>query len=316
MVDNNLENPFKQPEDWEPWFEGDRKYMNHFKKSLNSYLKNHNLNLIQNNFMSSNLIIIWLTKHALLGIIIGIAILSTITASAAQIFLPPEIKPTRLLNIEKSSSSSKSSIQFSSVSSSLNSSTASSVSSTKISSVVITPQPKTQTYTNEYFPDFKLVYPDDWKFENATEQFYNPAELSVKEQSLARRLFVLKFLFTKNNYTFSIFINALGSSCNGPDVGHDETEFLNGLKKFTSKPTADYPGQVKDLVNYGIDFNDCIHPILISNIDMNKNQQYMSVPFGSATKVTFIASISTPNLLKNDPLVSEIDQIISQSVFK
>jgi hypothetical protein len=321
MPNNNLENPFKQSEDWQSWFKLDKTYLKHFRESLNDYLKLHNLNLIKNNYMPANSILTWITKHALLAIIIGLAILSTITASAAQIFLPPELKPTRILNIEKSSSSSQSSIQASSVSSSANSSSISSVSSTKTSSVA-TEQPKTQTYINEYFPDFKLVYPEDWKFSTET------SDGSYK--GLANRFVYL----TKNSYKITVQLTPFQIGCGGGGTIKSTTNLTNGLKRFIMSASIDQVDNTQPgTVGYGTNAISCPYTQqILTNIKASNFPEYIngvqpvidgrdkSVSLVSTEYVVYGYWIETyknnNTLLENDPIIPEIDQIISQSVFK
>ncbi|MEI6728751.1 MAG: hypothetical protein WCK98_03865 [bacterium] len=288
MPNNNLENPFKQSEDWQPWFELDRSYLKHFGESLNNYLKFHNLNLIKNNYMPANSILTWITKHSLLAIIIGITIFSTITASAAQIFLPPEIKPTRLLNIEKSSSSSKSSVQSSSLSSSISSS----VSSTKTSSLAANSQPKTQTYTNEYFPDLKIVYDEAWKFETTTQE-------TKYKGYLVTRIITL----TKNNLTASIktFLLPEGIGCENIDGYKVLNEFTSGFKKFLGP---------ENKLSYSKVYN-CPN-ILTSNSKANSIPDYKGPQIDGNVVFGFVIELSG-NYKNDDLVISDFDKIMAES---
>ena len=87
----------------------------------------------------------------------------------------------------------------------------------------------TETYTNRYFPDFKLVYPSDWKFSTQTETSYFSPQLLDREITL-----------TKGDMTLVLDLRPVTSQdrfyrCNpvGPVDYEVQTELSGGIKEYT-----------------------------------------------------------------------------------
>ena len=116
----------------------------------------------------------YISKHALLSTLIMVLALGTVSASAAQLFGPENIKPFKTAKSENSSSS-----------------LSSSVSSTSSSSEV-----KLTTYTNANFPNLSFNYDSSWKLEEKLK-FELPGEDNI--------------YLTKNDLTIDLkFLRGIG----------------------------------------------------------------------------------------------------------
>jgi hypothetical protein len=234
------------------------------------------------------------TKKILIYALVAILALSGITA-AAQAFAPDNLKPFKVAKSESSSSVTSSSSTSSSSVSSV-SSTSSIVSSAANSSTTTTV--KTKTYTNQYFPDFKLVYPEDWKFETGTSESY------IK--GLLNRTIKLN----KNGTEIKIVTGIIGS---GGDVAcmksDDQVSINDKIKRYNYADFVSYSPKdnTNDCFKIMSDINASEFPLFKEFRTSNGTQ-----PYKNATKVEYVSIISTNN--KN--YLPEIDQIISQSSFK
>ena len=259
--------------------------------------QNHLLNITQ-----------FITKNLIASTLLAALLLGTTGVLAAQAFAPDNLKPfkaSKTTNNSSISSSSLSSISSSASSSISSSASSKSVSSTAYSITSSTLTTKAQAYTNPFFPNFKLIYPEGWKFETKTEP------------SSYNELLIRKFTFSKNNYSFSIKIEPfIIGGCGGGNMEYDEVEFSNTLKKFTVKPNADVPSQ-NNKVFYGKDYLRCVYSIrIISNIQKNSIKNYPIEDDANKDFASYTTFIDTGDLEKNNSLIPEIDQIISQSSFK
>lgn len=155
-----------------------------------------------------------------------------------------------------------------------------------------------QTYTNPFFPDFKLVYDDSWKFETSTNESY------IK--GLVNRTIKLK----KEGTEIKIITGIIGS---GGDVGciksDDQISINDRIIRHNYADSVSYSPKNNE--------NTCFN--IKSNIDANKYPLFKEFrtssgeqPYKNATSIEYVTIISTNN--KN--YLSEIDQIISQSSFK
>ena len=88
----------------------------------------------------------------------------------------------------------------------------------------------TETYTNQYFPDFELVYPSSWGFETQSYDGYYPSLLSRSIR------------LTKDDHVLLVTLSpAVATDCGGP--GYETVEpvesLANGLKEYRSqRPTG------------------------------------------------------------------------------
>jgi hypothetical protein len=187
------------------------------------------------------------TKQILIYALVAILALSGITA-AAQAFAPDNLKPFKVAKSEGSSSSLSSSISSSFVSGSSMSSvsSSSSLASSIVSSASTATTVKTQTYTNQYFPDFKLVYPEDWKLTSDT-----------KEGSLKGLLNNFVYL-NKNSYKITIQLTPFQIGCGGSGAVKNTINLKNGLKRFIISASADNPNDTRPAtVGYGTNAINC-----------------------------------------------------------
>jgi len=181
---------------------------------------------------------------------------------------------------------------------------------------------KLLSYTNPYFPDFKLVYPEDWKFETTTEPAF---------QNLLTR----KVKLTKNNRTLEFIIRPVlpfgseplfipdAKTCE-PGASIEELvkdgtikidTFANGESKYTIKTKCkDREEDLNNKVFYGNLGVDSF--ILKSNIKAKDIKGYTMDPEDGFVRYRFSQITGFGGLDVNDPFIKEIDQIISQSSFK
>ncbi len=222
-------------------------------------------------------------------------------------------------------------IQFNSLSPSTSAVRTSQNSSTIISSSSsATP---TKTYTNPYFPNFKLVYPEDWKFTTTTTQ------------SEVKGLLNREIVLSKNNTNlrFNFRLAPTGGGGCGIGLGIPKStkvaSFDNGLNKFilsTESVDGIQPVShvgVANSVVYSLDKKDNNPAILCNSIDIQSNidKSFVYEYYGRNDSTNFYENLKYvpytlsinptgldfSNAIKADnPLISEIDQIISQSTFK
>ncbi len=155
----------------------------------------------------------------------------------------------------------------------------------------------TKTYTNQYFPDFKLVYPEDWKFETSTSEIYI--------EGLLKRTITL----SKGETTVFIKLGILGDGSTACTASDNQTNINENIVRYNYRDSVSYSPRNQS--------SDCF--LMESNIDANNYPQFKSFktndglePYKNAKVVEFATTIETNN--KN--YLSEIDQIISQSTFK
>jgi len=240
-----------------------------------------------------------------------IAVVLVIGIGATALVMSQSKKESESKNTNSSSSSiSKSEDKMESKSSS----SEMSVAANSLSSAVVS---NLKTYTDAVFPEFKLVYPNDWKFENTSK----PAPFV---DSLASKSLKL----TKNNVNIDIFLNPKGSDeCGGAGAKEIKTEKLkNGVNKVYYNLLQE-DGEFGNIpyVTYG-DLNSCIGGNLISNLDITKYPDYKKDVYGQNVNdknIFYTYSIALSKgmdeefrLEESNPIAKEIDQILSQSTFK
>jgi hypothetical protein len=196
-----------------------------------------------------------------------------------------------------------------------------SLSNPKLQAQSTTPAPtkKLLSYTNPYFPDFKLVYPEDWKFETSTEPAF--------ENLLNRRI-----TLSKNSRTLSFVMSPVlpfgGEPIFVPDAkncqpGTTQEKLIeegtlkidklsNNVEKLTIETNCkDGWEDLNNKVFYGnlnvVSFQ------LKSNIKASNIKGYTYAPEDGLIRFN-VSQLG--NINENDPFVKEIDQIISQSSFK
>jgi len=148
-----------------------QKYLNVYKSLYSSTYSTLFLNM--SNFIQT------LSKHALLATILILLALTTISASAAELFAPTQYKPSTIFNLKSetrqveqpvavSSSSSLSQISSSSASSTTSSQVSAQSSSSPVSSqeVISNPTPANNIYTNALVPDLRVDY-TGWDIEES-----------------------------------------------------------------------------------------------------------------------------------------------------
>lgn len=317
---NKLQNPFNQNEDWQSWFEGDKTYQLHQKYSFQKYQQKFTKHNIYNTFipksisMSFTQLTLWISKHAILATAIFLILTSTIGVFAAESLAPKEFKPSTIIsNKQESSSSSSSSVSSSNSSQTSSSSVLSQLSQS--SAQVSSPVSNLQTYTNPYFPDFKLVYPSDWKFETKTQS-------SNFENLLSREI-----TLSKNglNLSVSLFPKTPPQCGGGGYEVVSSQKFSNGVEKIFYKIlNQDERGvevglSEKNYVKYG-EMLGCIAGQIRTNIDINTSKNYKteSNNYNSSDKsIIYLFNITNDKEIEQGSLVEkELDQIISQSSFK
>ncbi|MEI6728334.1 MAG: hypothetical protein WCK98_01700 [bacterium] len=166
---------------------------------------------------------------------------------------------------------------------------------------------KLQTYTNPYFPNFKLVYPDGWKFETTTSK------------SSYSGLLERKILLKKNGVVLLVNLYPKTTSIGFGGGGTREEliqKFNNGTAKYRFTSLDDNSAWI----SYGYENNR-----LASNINIQEVPDYKK-DFPSDKAVEYFYGILAkrdttnnateyPPLEYSNPLVGELDQIISQSAF-
>jgi hypothetical protein len=174
------------------------------------------------------------------------------------------------------------------------------------------PTKKLNTYTNPYFPDFKLVYPEDWKFETKTENvgtFYENY----------KNLLIRTVTISKNNKTIQITLQpkSLGdSNCGGagaePKLLQTFSNKLNKLNTFIGGDTVEY--------NFEVQSNGICptKSYFNTSIDSNFDKDYVkSFPNDKIIQYSILIRVFNTNdgsyILTNDSTIGEIDSILSQS---
>ena len=171
------------------------------------------------------------------------------------------------------------------------------------------------TYTNEYFPNFKLVYDDTWKFETSTSE-------GIYSNLLNRNIYLSK---PEKNILLKLDLSVWHTSpCTGVP-SEVITKFSNGVYKSS---TIDDVSNKKSLF-YG-KLNACDPLIINTNIDTNNIKDYLrtnnqktkveyrvfiSPMFGTLSTQKGGISINTQDP-KNSNIISEIDKIIENSKFE
>jgi len=174
-----------------------------------------------------------------------------------------------------------------------------------------------QTYTNKFFPDFKLVYDSSWKFETSTEPAF--------ESLLTRRI-----KLTKNSKTLEFIINPVlpfgsepafvpdAKTCQ-PGSSQEELikegtlkidKFANGVEKFTIKTKCKNGWEtLNNKVYYGELNIDSF--VLKSNIKAKDIKGYTFAPEDGFVRyrVSQIGELDT-----NDPFVKEITKLFLKAV--
>ena len=263
------------------------------------------------------------TKQILIYALVAILVFSGITA-AAQAFAPDNLKPFKVAKSESSSSSSSSSVSSSPVSSSSLSSlsSTSSVVSSNANSSSKSSAVNTQTYTNPFFPDFKLVYPEDWKFETSTRE---SEYLGIVNRNIVLSKQGLRLQIGLNPFSPNYLGNCGGYF--GDDVKIEEVRLPSNVLKYK------FTSQNLNTIAYGTNGIECPwNSQLVTNINGKNIQTYSqmlnSFKDDSSRKLTnrnqvvytyyidFSKDGLPYELNELNPLASEIDQIISQSSFK
>lgn len=151
-----------------------------------------------------------------------------------------------------------------------------------------------QTYTNPYFPNFKLVYPSDWKFETSTSP-------SVYKGLVERKISLRKKL-QDNSWSLDISMSPRGN------VGGGRMEGTSIQKGFRSNIFAN------GIVNYGPTQDSTIWWIQ-SNI---KTQEYPEARTWEGEQNISYMMFATAYFgdERDQKTIAELDQIISQSSFQ
>jgi hypothetical protein len=175
-----------------------------------------------------------------------------------------------------------------------------------------TPTKKILSYTNPYFPDFKLVYPEDWKFETKTENvgtFYENY----------KNLLIRTVTISKNNKNIQITLQpkSLGdSNCGGagaePKLLQTFSNKLNKLNTLIGGDTLEY--------NFEVQSNGICptKSYFNTSIDSNFDKDYVkSFPNDKIVQYSILIRVFNRNdgsyILTNDSTIGEIDDILSQS---
>lgn len=174
------------------------------------------------------------------------------------------------------------------------------------------PIANSKTYTNKYFPNFKLVYPDTWKFETATK---NPEDM-VSGQNPYPGLLARDIILLKNNIKINVNLYPyVFQGCGGAGEPGKLASFDNGIKKYdlgggaffyATNPLACPQSQQlasnlqsKDYPSYSKEQQE--------NPNATKNGK---VNYRFAINVNYLDG---NEIKETDPLISEVDQIIGQS---
>jgi len=169
---------------------------------------------------------------------------------------------------------------------------------------------KTQTYTNPTFPDFKLVYPNDWKFTTETSDSRDYPGLLDRNIYLSKNGTTLKLKLQPNS----------GISCILGVIMTEKIKFDNGIYKEKLYTSDTKP----NILSYGTG-RYCVPAQLTSSIS-NKDSSEYSQEFSEDADVKYMIFFNSYQETKegvdgealswDNPIVPEIDQIISQSTFK
>jgi hypothetical protein len=214
------------------------------------------------------------------------------------------VSSSELKSSEESKSLQSEQISSSSANSSSSSSMSSSNTSSKQSETVT--EKKYNTYSNPFFDNFKLVYPEDWKFTTKTENSVD---------NLVNRTINL----TKGKYNVQINTGPiLQTGCGvDPDYYTVRSEKLLGssiVKREMSNPDAG------DYILYDLKGSDYICNIthnLESNLKAKNFPEYSKLNYiNDDSNVMFNMGISTNNIEVTDKeIIAEVDDFLARSSF-
>jgi hypothetical protein len=155
-----------------------------------------------------------------------------------------------------------------------------------------------KTYTNEYFPDFKLVYPEDWKFETST----TPSELN--KTILTRKI---KLTRGQNALVLDTFILDQEYGCESLDPWIEVKKLNGNLKKFTSED-----GKIIQYSNTP----DCTPSNSInSNIPISRITNYTGPKVNNNITFPYYIGLEGDYTADSD-FIKEVDKVLTQSTFR
>lgn len=171
---------------------------------------------------------------------------------------------------------------------------------TEIAKEEAQPQITEQTYSNQFYPNFRLVYPSDWKFSTYTEK--------VTYNKLLRRHVTLQ----KNNSQLTMRLQPKIPAGCGPvfedtpinyDIPGDYNEYYNEI---TGKHYYSKEGICSAFVN-----------IINTNIDVDFDPTYNDF-YSDESKVQYQLIVETKGNINNFPEAerNEIRKIIENSTFR
>ncbi|NJK71344.1 MAG: hypothetical protein HC932_03780 [Thermales bacterium] len=160
-----------------------------------------------------------------------------------------------------------------------------------------------KTYTNEFFPDLKITYPDDWKFETSTKK-------SDIYEGLLERIISLKKNETVLKITTTPFIPG---GCGGPEDPKITPEFSTryGLEEHT-----DFENKVYYTFD---DYCPITNDIINSTIDGNTIKDFETGYEDKDGKIRFLFRILTnidSESIESNNEIKEIRQIMENSRFQ
>jgi hypothetical protein len=162
-----------------------------------------------------------------------------------------------------------------------------------------------KTYTNQYFPNFKVVYPESWAFKTETSK--------SGYADLVNR----KIILQKNSIILELSTQVLGPAGCGPFIDTPPAPFYttsNGLKEYK---VYDEP---KTFYSKSYDCN--LGNILKTNIEAQTIKDFpreSRLPDSENGKyIVYVYSITTninPEEKNTNPLLTEVRQILENSTF-
>jgi hypothetical protein len=206
-------------------------------------------------------------------------------------------------NIETANSSSTSSSSVSSLASSVqsqNSSTSQSSSTQSQTSSgessTVSQGTKALAYTNEFFPNFKIAYDESWNFATSISGFNLYKNLAERSTTLSKGNAVITF------YTGPIF----PTGCAGPEnIDNPDQKFSNGYNRYNNNGNIIYSRS-----------GACnLDNIITTNIKTSDHLDYKEVMNTQDEFVRYNLGINVKGISNNDPILTEIDKIIEQSIF-
>ena len=230
---------------------------------------------------------------------------------------------TATQNILSSSSSSSNISSAASSNFSSSNSTQSSISSIQtassssiiISSAAPKPEANLATYTNPFLPSLKIAYNDTWKFETSTEPNKTFPALINRKVTLSKGETKLNFSTVPGGPMDCVGdYNSMISIISTKNLGNGVIKRIEKITDLTPN-SPEFPGVPRNvpIVAYGKfpTFSCGMGQRITSNINLKDLPN--GRPYSQSDKVEFSISIFLSNNRADNPLISEIDQIISDS---